>query len=223
MTFCDIGTSSDKNFLLRSLVVIFENLECRKNAALPDTLFFSHFDFQLTPTLSILRGRETSTKIQRRCRSGWTVVRSPSHCNQNWWFAPQSVSKVVADSESLSDSFVLQAQFFRSFFYAVAVTTKFSCAGAFAAAPTASVGARRHQRHLLGKFLFGMRDSNSQMLNCASVLIHEIVKTCDSLQARGKLPSKLNSSTNLQQMAYLKQENKFCTACLAYRAILFDF
>lgn len=69
VTFCDIGTSSGKNFLLRSLGVIFENLECRKNAALSDTLFFSQSYFQ-HPNPSILRG----LKLQR-LQKKWSFCR----------------------------------------------------------------------------------------------------------------------------------------------------
>jgi hypothetical protein len=94
------------------------------------------------------------------------------------------VSKVVADIEGLSDLIVLQAQFFRSFFLTVAVTTKFSSAGALVFCSCAPVVAKRKTRHLLRKFLFGMRDSNSQMLNCASFLI------CEIAVARGSLPAR---------------------------------
>lgn len=104
VTFCDIGTSSGKNFLLRSLGVIFENLECRKNAALSDTLFFSHFDFQLTPTLSILRGCETSTASIKGVALVGRSFALALIGNQSLVVRSSIVSKVVADNEGFSGS-----------------------------------------------------------------------------------------------------------------------
>ena len=160
VTFCDIGTSCIKNFLLRSLGVIFDSLECRKNAALSDTLFFSRSNFQ-HPNPSILRGLKLQ-RLQKKwslCRDGLSLSLS---LQSKLVVRSSIVSKEVADIESLSDLSVLQAQSFRSFFLTVAVTTKFSSAGALVFCSCAPVVAKRKTRHLLRKFLFGMRDSNSR-------------------------------------------------------------
>jgi hypothetical protein len=133
----------------------FDKLARTQNARWATLFSFLQSDFQLPRPLK-LEGLKTAMKIQRRGRSARTVVRSPSHCKRSLVVRFSIVSKDVADKESLSELSFLQAQSFRSFFCPVAVTTKFSSAGALVFCSCAPVVAKRKTRHLLRKFLFGL-------------------------------------------------------------------